>query len=73
MNEAGHDTPLRMAAFAHVRRLSELHDPLTATELKPGFVFQRFPCGCAPLGRSARTRHRVLFHERPRPEHPMVE
>ena len=40
MNEAGRDTPLRMAAFAHVRRLSELYDPLTATELKSGFVFQ---------------------------------
>jgi putative restriction endonuclease len=34
------DTPMRMAAFDHVRRLSEVHDHLTATELKPGFVFQ---------------------------------
>ena len=34
------DTPMRMAAFEHVRRLGEIHDHLTATELKPGFVFQ---------------------------------
>jgi putative restriction endonuclease len=31
---------MRMAAFEHVRRLNEVHDHLTATELKPGFVFQ---------------------------------
>ena len=31
---------MRMAAFEHVRRLGEVHDHLTATELKPGFVFQ---------------------------------
>ena len=29
-----------MAAFEHVRGLGEVHDHLTATELKPGFVFQ---------------------------------
>src|ERR1017187_4448984 len=29
-----------MAAFEHVRRLGEVHDHLTATELKPGFVFE---------------------------------
>ena len=34
------DTPMRMAAFEHVRRLGEIHDNLTANELKPGFVFQ---------------------------------
>lgn len=34
------DTQMRMAAFEHVRRLSETHDHLTATELKPGFVFR---------------------------------
>ena len=34
------DTPMRMAAFEHVRRLGEVHDHLTATELKPGFLFQ---------------------------------
>lgn len=31
---------MRMAAFDHVRKLSEIHDHLTAAELKPGFVFQ---------------------------------
>ena len=34
------DTLMRMAAFEHVRRLGEVHDHLTANELKPGFVFQ---------------------------------
>jgi len=36
---------MRMAAFEHVRGLSEIHDPLTAADLKPGFVFdgQRIP------------------------------
>jgi putative restriction endonuclease len=34
------DTVMRTAAFDHVRRLCEVHDHLTATELKPGFVFQ---------------------------------
>ncbi len=34
------DTQLRLAAFERVRRLSETHDHLTATDLKPGFVFQ---------------------------------
>jgi putative restriction endonuclease len=33
------DTLMRMAAFEHVRRLSELHDHLTAKELNPGFIF----------------------------------
>jgi putative restriction endonuclease len=39
------DTALRLAAFDHVRRLGEVHDHLTAVELKPGFVFdgQRVP------------------------------
>jgi putative restriction endonuclease len=39
------DTVLRMAAFEHVRRLREIHDHLTAAELKPGFVSggERFP------------------------------
>src|SRR6266704_7016694 len=45
MDEGDRDTLLRMAAFEHVRRLGEIHDPLTATELKPGFVFdgERIP------------------------------
>jgi putative restriction endonuclease len=41
----GRDTLIRMAAFEHVRRLGEVHDHLTANELKPGFTFenQRIP------------------------------
>lgn len=35
------DTEIRMAAFDRVRKLCEIHDHLTAAELKPGFVFQR--------------------------------
>ncbi len=31
---------MRMAAFERVQRLSQIHDHLTATELRPGFVFQ---------------------------------
>lgn len=31
---------MRMAAFEHVRRLSDIHDPLTAADLKPGFIFE---------------------------------
>jgi putative restriction endonuclease len=31
---------MRMAAFDHVRKLGEIHDHLTAAELKPGFVFK---------------------------------
>ncbi|MBX3582853.1 MAG: HNH endonuclease [Rhizobiaceae bacterium] len=40
-----HDTSMRLAAFEHVRRLSEVHDHLTANELKPGFEFngERIP------------------------------
>jgi len=34
------DTLMRMAAFEHVRRLGEVHDHLTATELKPGFIYR---------------------------------
>jgi putative restriction endonuclease len=40
MAEADRDTLMRPAAFEHVRRLSDVHDHLTATELKPGFVFE---------------------------------
>ena len=45
MDEGDRDTLMRLAAFEHVRRLGETHDHLTATELKPGFVFEgvRFP------------------------------
>ena len=34
------DALIRAAAFEHVRRLGEVHDHLTANELKPGFIFQ---------------------------------
>jgi putative restriction endonuclease len=40
MDELDHDRLMRMAAFEHVRRLGEIHACLTATELKPGFVFE---------------------------------
>ena len=45
MNQADRDTLLRMAAFEHVRWLGEVHDHLTAAELKRGFVFngERIP------------------------------
>jgi hypothetical protein len=45
MVEADRDTLLRIAAFDHVRGLSEVYDHLTANELKPGFVFdgERIP------------------------------
>ena len=38
MDEADRDMLIRMAAFGHVRRLGEIHDHLSATELKPGFI-----------------------------------
>lgn len=34
------DTPMRLQAFAHVQRLSELHDHLTAKVLRRGFMFE---------------------------------
>jgi len=39
------DAAMRMSAFEHVRRLAEVHDHLTATELRPCFFFngERFP------------------------------
>ena len=45
MDETDRDTLMRMAAFEHVRRLNEVNDHLTATELKPGFAFdgERIP------------------------------
>lgn len=45
MNDHDRDTLMRMAAFEHVRRLSDVYGHLTADELKPGFVFEgeRFP------------------------------
>jgi putative restriction endonuclease len=45
MDEADQDTLMRMAAFGHVRKLGEVHDHLTANDLRPGFVFdgERIP------------------------------
>jgi putative restriction endonuclease len=45
MTDRDRDAMMRMAAFEHLRRLTEAHDLLTATELKPGFIFdgQRIP------------------------------
>ncbi len=40
MDDANRDTLMRMAAFEHVRTLIEVHDHLTANELKPGFIFE---------------------------------
>ena len=40
MGTGNYDFPMRMAAFEHVRRLSELHDHFTDKELRPGFNFQ---------------------------------
>jgi len=40
MDDANRDTLMRMAAFEHVRRLSDVHYHLTAIELSPGFVFE---------------------------------
>ncbi|MCC8939267.1 HNH endonuclease [Bradyrhizobium sp. Arg68] len=34
------DTLMRVTAFERVRALNEIHDHLTATELKPGFLFR---------------------------------
>jgi hypothetical protein len=40
MRDDALDPSMRMAAFEHVQRLGEIHDHLTATELKPSLVFQ---------------------------------
>jgi putative restriction endonuclease len=40
MVESDRDTLMRLAAFERLRQLSEVHDHLTATELKPGFMFE---------------------------------
>jgi putative restriction endonuclease len=40
MNEADNDAVVRQVAFDHVRRLTEIHDYLTAAELRPGFEFR---------------------------------
>src|SRR6267378_1002016 len=45
MTDVDRDSLMRIAALQNVRRLSETHDHLTATELKPGFEFdgERIP------------------------------
>ena len=45
MSEQDADTLIRLAAFEHVRRLAEVCDHLTATDLKPGVIFggERIP------------------------------
>src|SRR6266571_5247175 len=40
MDDADRDTLIRMAAFDHIRRLREIYDHLTATELNAGFFFE---------------------------------
>jgi putative restriction endonuclease len=40
MTDSDRDTRVRLAAFEEVRRLSEAHHVLTATDLKPGFMFE---------------------------------
>src|SRR6266851_6306432 len=40
MDDKDRDALMRMAAFEQVRRLNEVNDHLTATELAPGFVFE---------------------------------
>ncbi len=40
MANSDKDTRIRIAAFEHVRKLSETCDHLTAKELKPGFIFE---------------------------------
>lgn len=69
---ADEDTRLRMAAFEHVRRLGEVHDHLTARELKPGFVVdgERIPLVSAQRGIFKPRRMRFLLSIRtvfPRP------
>ena len=43
--DADRDTLMRLSAFEHVRRLSEVRDYLTARDLSPGFLFdgERIP------------------------------
>lgn len=45
MNAKDADTRMRLAAFEHVRRLTEIHGHLTTEEFKAGFIFggQRIP------------------------------
>jgi hypothetical protein len=44
MSDSDGDTLIRNAAFAHIRRLNENHDHLTAEMLSAGFEFQGGGC-----------------------------
>jgi len=52
MNVDDRDSSMRMAAFDHVRRLSEAHGLLTRKEMKPGFVYdgERIPLAIRQRG-----------------------
>ena len=67
MTDNDRDTQMRMAAFEHVRGLNEVHDLLTAKELKPGFVFdgERIPLINPQRGISSRSRCDSCFRSRP--------
>ena len=41
MSDMDSGTAMQLTAFAHIRRLLELRDALTASDLKPGFQFWR--------------------------------
>ena len=43
MSAMDSDTAMRLTAFAHIRRLIELRDGLTASDLAPGFQFGGVP------------------------------
>ena len=40
MTGSDRDAQMRRVAFEHIRKLGEIHDHLTANELKPGFIFE---------------------------------
>ena len=40
MASSNRDAQIRRVAFEHIRKLGEIHDHLTANELKPGFMFE---------------------------------
>lgn len=40
MTPDGRDTLMRLTAFEHIRRLGEIHDHVTPTDLKPRFMFE---------------------------------
>ena len=46
MIKADSDAAMRLAAFAHIKKLTEVRDVLTARDLAPGFQFEGM---CIPL------------------------